>query len=553
MAQRRTSRNMSVVSTIELPGQVEELPPIEYNVPEGIKEGEFEEWRASSRASMARTPTNLMRKQSNVTPTRSKMNHKKKQIDKSKSNDKPKPVKAKNEVEHHVPNLIPDTKSSSTVTASVVFKSFRVLIFFTQCNFLSFFAFNEDMCLKVTFTIMTDLFLLVSIVINIPCFFNCFLDFHELRVKGFTVELLQIIQQYVLLVHIMSIQWHFMTNGGRIKRFLAKLEAFARESKVTTQGKKAFWLCLQLTALITMNILSALLQAYLLICYQNRRILRSYQPNAVKVYFAKEGQGKYVYEYEPIVNLGDDFLLWLTLSVKFFAHFQTFCLPIMSFHWSNVVSSIVPSICQSLKETDESGNLIDLEHESIFKKTSNSSNTSTDLLQSFSRIDRVVRSWTFISLLFNAVSGLLSLTIIFIQSAFIYLIPYSNPVEVYQIFVSLVSITVATTSGSKTCRILNESRTRLNQKEKTEQASTLVSKGQQIILSVVTGMVIIFLLLISSRIQDTKILSNYDPKQTRNWLSEVTSISFKEAKKKLMSSILMKKAYLHPSFFKENN
>lgn len=547
---RRTSR--SDIRAFMFPEKVEDLPPVEYTVPNGVVEEEFQQWRTSSRmGSVLSTDHGESRNNSRAAaPSTSAKTTSVIQRREKLAMTRPVP-KTRNTKKTSNARPTKETKRAGESTdIKVLFKSIRILILYFQVIFLSFFAFNNDICFKVVFTLFASLFETLNVLLNTPCFFNCFINIRQLKNDGFTVELLQVIIQYVVLLHVLCIAFFFLTNGGRINRLLTSMEDIGEQLRIKINSNIITSIYQRLVLVVVAFIGNAFLQCYLQYSLNERSIMRKYQPDRVKEYFSKEGLGKYIYEYQPIVFFNDNVTFWMTMFARLITFIQIRSVEVLSFHLRHVVSKSLFPLIDLVQE--RSRMLIDVK-----EGTRSASTMKKELLHSCHAIDKVSGQLTFISLLFNSVSGLLSLAILVTQSSFVFLIPHSNLLEVYQILLSLTCIVITVNSGTAVCRSLNEARKFLfeNQEDCSSRSdkSRVLTKTQQIMLLTAAGMVVIFLLLTCARVHDVKVWSLYDVNQTRDWTLDVTNTFPSEAKKKIRYSIVGDEGYPHPSTFMDKN
>jgi hypothetical protein len=355
------------------------------------------------------------------------------------------------------------------------------------------------------------------------------------------------------------ISFVFFVNGGRIKHFMTNLENVGNTLKVKVNSNIAILVYLKLLTVVWGVVCTSSLWCFLQASLYDRGILKRYQPDWVRIYFAKEGLGTYSYEYEPIVWLDDYFIYWMTLFLRLISFIQIRSVEAVLYQIGCSLNTSFQPLSFSINEKcieEESRVLIDMGNESNPKKTRPlpASVMKRNFLLSCLHIDDFCRHLTFISILFNSLIGLFSLVIIIVQSSFVYLIPHSNLLEIYQVLASVTCMVAALSSGNTICKILNRAKRDLHMNKEGDfnvERSKLLSDGQQILFSVLTLMVVVSLLLVRTAINDVKLSTTYDPKQTRDWLLDANLMTVKAAKMKLKLSII-RNVYLHPSTFIEN-
>ena len=304
---------------------------------------------------------------------------------------------------------------------------FSRFILFLQVSLISLFGFNHDYFWKFAFTLTSACFIVLTIMVKTPCFLNCFCDGEEIRANGMTIALLRLFIDFLETIHGLAAAVLLFHLGGRLRPLMARIALLYQQFDIVETNQ--YKLLLRGVWSLALVYANAAAQVSLMYVLNQRLLLRKYQPDKIRKYEADEGDGVYVYRYQPLIETHDSDYLFLSMFVKFFS--------LVHAHLPELVSSCLTS---ALKDAVSCSSSFKQSDESISHFV-----TSFHALTAYN--NKIFASIMFTSLLFNSLYIIISLVIV-VDLSSVYLLPSPGIIEVYKILSSLFCLILLLKQGS---------------------------------------------------------------------------------------------------------
>lgn len=404
-------------------------------------------------------------------------------------------------------NSIEEPKARSSSQTRIL-QSFLLSL---QLTLVSLFALNSDFFWKITCTILAFLFVVLTILVKIPCLFNCFADFSEVQANGLTIVTLRLILDYAETGHGIIAVFLLFRMGGRVKRLIQLMEQLNSQPGIPFTASKGLVVGIILWSVFFLS--SATLQVTVTGFWNPRHLFRAYRPDRLKLYEASEGAGTYVYKYQPLIDMTDTDYLILSALVKF--------LSIIHAHLLELVSLIVSGVvCNSLV----SASIIVTDNRMAFV----SHRVADHMTAVMGQANRLLAPLFFTSLLFNSMYVIFESVIVLDMSG-IYILPKTGVCDAFKLLVSMTCIITMMNTGSRVTRTLNDGTKRTHVPAKVD----ILSPGMRGIIVLVVGVTAFAAIIVSGRLKDVSLHMDYQSNWTFNWMSEADMSTESELRERM--------------------
>lgn len=405
------------------------------------------------------------------------------------------------------------SKTAEETSQAKLLQSFLVSL---QLTLVSFFALNPHFFWKITFSLLTALFLVFTMLVKTPCLFNCFTDVSEMQANGITIDLLHLVLDYLETVHGFAAVYLLFRTGGRTKHLIREMDNMLSESKIVSADAK--WTTSRMTAGLVLVLLSAGVQVAGTLLWNPRRLFRAFHPDRVKQYQVAEGAiDSYRYKYQPMFDLLDTDYLIMSVIVKFLTVVHAHLLELVYFFSVDVLYCSLVSASDSSSITR------------IGSRDQRSQSMSALVLQA----NRVLAPLISVSLLFNSVYIILETVIIFDQSG-IYLFPETALCDVIKVLVAVASVILMIIKGSQIEKAIQN---KTSDPYQTPEWN-LFSPAMKGLIILVVSVTTFAAILISARLNDVSFEVQYQSNWTFNWINEAEVHTVAELKEQLDEGLM---------------
>lgn len=418
-------------------------------------------------------------------------------------------------------------------------KSLNRLVSLLQICAVSFFALNQDLTLKLVYSFTWLVFILITIAIETPCLFNCYVDPKALTQAPLTPDFLAVLADAITLIHAIVAGVTALRIGGDLRRFgyfftLVTSTSPASPHRSSPLASKIYW-SLRVYILFLTLVAIAAFECFILVQLNPRRILRPYTPDKLKLSEAREGKDPYLWEYTPVIDVGQDMFMYSSLLFRGLLVIHVRSLEVITIHLSSILKSANFLDISSTRDTRE---------DTMDDENDNDENANDQRKMSmylYNVLNRIV----FKSLLFNLFSILTSIAMVTRAMTTIYIIPSVCLYDLVKLIEAIFFIICLLSS----CSQMHLQLTLLNSKLKAS-FPTGSQMGALLLLVIAYA---IFICMIVENTQNTVIHTAYYDNETRDWFSELKGIP-PDIKEKFKNEFEKKAkgeagVYLTPEYF----
>ena len=426
-------------------------------------------------------------------------------------------------------NSSKESSKENVATFSPV-KSLNRLVSLLQICAVSFFAMNQDLTLKIGYSLAWLMFIIIGIAIETPCLFNCYIDPKSFTQVPLTPDFLQILADFITLIHAISTGFMAFRIGGDLRRCCHFLSLIYKPINVsrTATSSKICW-TLKVYFIFIAMIISAALQCFLVIQFNPRRIFRPYTPDREKLNNAKEGQGNYEWEYTPVRDVGENVFMYASLLFRGFLVIHVRSL--------DVITILLSHILESSKFSTERPHRFQDNNE----KREEDDNQKNMLFY----LNKAMHGVVFMSLLFNLLTALTNLVIVTYTINTVYMFPSANLYDLFKAMEALFFILIIISS-------LGRIHVQISQMNPNLKVSfpTVCQLSGIFFLVILYG---IFIAFVVENTQNFLIHTEYYHNESRDWLGEfnkkVTAELFEEFKKDFARTSAEEGKYQLPEYY----